>query len=92
MLKERLDLFSGPPSDYIPGCYVDNSTNGPVLFKYKSLLEPEYTPFLYVLGAGLAVYPNYPFRNDLNEWDEMSIVMESELRQLLVDWAVDGEL
>ena len=46
VLKARLHLFSGPPVDYIPGCYVDHLATGPTMHKYKALMEPANTPFL----------------------------------------------
>ena len=46
LLHQKLLLFSGPPPDYIPGCAVDNTTNGPTINRYKSLFEPDSLPFL----------------------------------------------
>jgi len=46
LLRGRLELFAGPPEDYIPGLYVDNMTTGPAMLKYKALLEASNTPFL----------------------------------------------
>lgn len=46
VLKGKLDLFSGPPMGYIPGCYVDVNVEGPTILKYKSILDPRNTPFL----------------------------------------------
>ena len=45
LLLARLNLFSGPPVDYIPGCYPDASA-GQLANKYRDLLEPGNTPFL----------------------------------------------
>ncbi|XP_038079441.1 dmX-like protein 2 isoform X2 [Patiria miniata] len=46
-LMRKLDLFAGPPLDYIPGCNVDtpSAVGGPALLRYKGLLEPTNTPF-----------------------------------------------
>ncbi|XP_033123998.1 dmX-like protein 2 [Anneissia japonica] len=47
-LEYKLELFSGPPDDYIPDCMgvgISNTT-GPAILKYKAILEPENTPFL----------------------------------------------
>ncbi|XP_064619402.1 dmX-like protein 1 isoform X3 [Lineus longissimus] len=46
VLYSKLELFNGPPDNYIPGCYMDTDQNGPLLFKYKSMLEPTNTPFV----------------------------------------------
>ena len=46
LLQGKLDLFAGPPQDYIPSCYPDQHTNGPAIFKYKTMMEPGSTPFL----------------------------------------------
>ncbi len=47
MLLSKLELFAGPPEDYIPGCYKDTLVEGgPGILKYKSMLEPTNTPFL----------------------------------------------
>ncbi|XP_033633785.1 dmX-like protein 2 isoform X2 [Asterias rubens] len=46
-MMRKLDLFAGPPVDYIPGCSVDtpSAVGGPALLLYKGLLEPTNTPF-----------------------------------------------
>ncbi|XP_078588683.1 dmX-like protein 1 isoform X1 [Branchiostoma floridae x Branchiostoma japonicum] len=44
MLIGRLELFNGPPLDYIPLSGVE-STGGPALLRYKAMLEPTNTPF-----------------------------------------------
>ena len=44
----RLALFNGPPEDYIPGCYKDSSHSVPPALKYKAMMEPGNTPFLWV--------------------------------------------
>ena len=48
-MMRKLDLFAGPPVDYIPGCSVDtpSAVGGPALLLYKGLLEPTNTPFRY---------------------------------------------
>nr|CAI5817941.1 unnamed protein product [Callosobruchus analis] len=42
-LKRELDCRQTPP-EYIPGCFVENTT-GPTIQKYRQLLEPHNTPF-----------------------------------------------
>ncbi|XP_050512360.1 dmX-like protein 2 isoform X4 [Diabrotica virgifera virgifera] len=42
-LKKELESKQTPP-EYIPGCFVENS-HGPVIQKYRQLLEPHNTPF-----------------------------------------------
>ncbi|XP_078694772.1 dmX-like protein 2 isoform X2 [Branchiostoma floridae x Branchiostoma belcheri] len=44
MLIGRLELFNGPPLDYIPLSGVESS-GGPALLRYKAMLEPTNTPF-----------------------------------------------
>ncbi|XP_066271220.1 dmX-like protein 2 [Branchiostoma lanceolatum] len=44
MLIGRLELFNGPPLDYIPLSGVE-STGGPALLRYKAMLEATNTPF-----------------------------------------------
>ena len=46
ILQTQLDLFNGPPEDYIPGCFVDTTVTGPPIHKYKTMTEPTNTPFL----------------------------------------------
>ena len=46
LLQQRLELFAGPPSDYIPGCFVDTAAEGPTIDKYRAMLEVINTPFL----------------------------------------------
>lgn len=43
-LRKELDNRQTPP-EYIPGCFVENSTTGPAKNKYRQLLEPHNTPF-----------------------------------------------
>ncbi|XP_059484944.1 dmX-like protein 2 [Neocloeon triangulifer] len=46
VLKEDLESKGASPSDFIPGCFVDsNTTSGPAIHKYRSLLEKFNTPF-----------------------------------------------
>ena len=42
-LKARLELFNGPPVDYIPGCFYDHMGTAE---KYHELMNPDHTPFL----------------------------------------------
>ncbi|XP_017781826.1 PREDICTED: dmX-like protein 2 isoform X2 [Nicrophorus vespilloides] len=51
-LKNELDSRQSPP-EYIPGCFVENTT-GPPIQKYRQLLEPHNTPFTNKSGAGAA--------------------------------------
>ncbi|CAH1131144.1 unnamed protein product [Ceutorhynchus assimilis] len=43
-LKRELELRQTPP-EYIPGCFIESTTSGPPIQKYKQLLEPHNTPF-----------------------------------------------
>ncbi|GLH09347.1 Uncharacterized protein GBIM_14433 [Gryllus bimaculatus] len=45
LLADELDQRRPPPADYIPGCYVEPTTTGPAIHKYRSLLEASNTPF-----------------------------------------------
>ncbi|XP_065223519.1 dmX-like protein 2 isoform X2 [Planococcus citri] len=45
LLKEELDNKGPPPSDYVPGCYVEDTSTGPAIQKYKCLLDKSNTPF-----------------------------------------------
>ncbi|XP_065333652.1 dmX-like protein 2 isoform X2 [Cloeon dipterum] len=46
VLKDDLDSKGAAPIDFIPGCFVDsNTTSGPAIHKYRSLLEKFNTPF-----------------------------------------------
>lgn len=48
-LRDELDRFPSPPSNYIPGCCVDSSGSNVVsIMKYSSLMDPENTPFASV--------------------------------------------
>ena len=44
MLKLELDAMDGPPDNYMND-YSTSSFNGPKVFQYQSLLNPENTPF-----------------------------------------------
>ncbi|XP_041373660.1 dmX-like protein 2 isoform X2 [Gigantopelta aegis] len=44
-LQNRLDLFSGPPDNYIPGLFFDIDQTMPST-KYQALLNPSNTPFI----------------------------------------------
>lgn len=52
-LKYELDMRPSPP-DYIPGCFVENVQHGPLMQKYRQLLEPQNTPFTSKSGASCA--------------------------------------
>lgn len=46
VLKDDLESKGPAPNDFIPGCFVDsNTTTGPAIHKYRSLLEKFNTPF-----------------------------------------------
>ncbi|XP_023930909.1 dmX-like protein 2 [Lingula anatina] len=45
-LKRKLVQHGGPPDNYIPGCYME-PTSGPAILKYKGMLEPYNTPFVF---------------------------------------------
>ncbi|XP_063931709.1 dmX-like protein 2 isoform X3 [Zophobas morio] len=51
-LKKELDCRQAPP-EYIPGCFVENTT-GPPIQKYRQLLEPHNTPFSNKSSASTA--------------------------------------
>lgn len=54
-LMDRLDLFAGPPAEYLQQCYMSSANptmTGPSILRYKGLLEPSNTPFT---GNGQAV-------------------------------------
>ena len=47
----KLELFNGPPDDFIPGTFVNlyNTTGvNQIKQRYKSMKEPKNTPFQYV--------------------------------------------
>lgn len=45
LLREELDNKGPPPSDYVPGCYVEDTVVGPPIQKYRCLLDKANTPF-----------------------------------------------
>lgn len=51
LLKEELEVRGPASADYIPGCFVENDTKGPAIHKYRSLLEPQNTPFSPVAAS-----------------------------------------
>ncbi|XP_030754716.1 dmX-like protein 2 isoform X2 [Sitophilus oryzae] len=51
-LRRELELRQTPP-EYIPGCFVENTT-GPPIQKYRQILEPHNTPFSTKSSAGPA--------------------------------------
>ncbi|XP_049821296.1 dmX-like protein 2 isoform X4 [Aethina tumida] len=52
-LRRELDCRQAPP-EYIPGCFVENTTTGPAIQKYRQLLEPHNTPFTNKSSASSA--------------------------------------
>ena len=44
-VTERLMLDGKPPDNFIPGCYPDPAATGPLVNKYKAMLEIQNTPF-----------------------------------------------
>nr|CAH0105862.1 unnamed protein product [Daphnia galeata] len=44
-LQRRLEAAGPTPLNFIPGCVVENTTTGPPILKYRSLLDPNNTPF-----------------------------------------------
>ncbi|XP_022913173.2 dmX-like protein 2 isoform X2 [Onthophagus taurus] len=51
-LRAEFDCRQTPP-EYIPGCFVEN-TPGPLIHKYRQLLEPHNTPFCNQTAAATA--------------------------------------
>ena len=49
-LTADMDRFEQPPDDYVPGLYKDVTATGPNINKYKSMLNPDNTPFRLVSG------------------------------------------
>ncbi|XP_047120921.1 dmX-like protein 2 [Schistocerca piceifrons] len=45
ILNDELEARRPPPLNYIPGCYVETGVTGPAIHKYRSLFEPQNTPF-----------------------------------------------
>lgn len=54
-MKDELDRFLGPPSGYIPGCYVNSGCEGVNVMKYSSLMDPANTPFMSVANVSLVM-------------------------------------
>ena len=52
VIIERLMKDGKPPDNFIPGCFSDSTATGPIINKYKAMLEPQNTPFPSV-GSGL---------------------------------------
>ena len=48
LLRVKINEFNGPPDNFIPGCFLNQSTSsfGPKIFKYQSMLDPKNTPFV----------------------------------------------
>ncbi|KAG8301469.1 DmX-like protein 1 [Homalodisca vitripennis] len=62
LLKDELEMRGPPPADYIPGCYVESSVQGPPIHKYRSLLDKNNTPFQWVPS----VSPPWMIPNSIN--------------------------
>lgn len=52
VIIERLMKDGKPPDNFIPGCFADSTATGPIINKYKAMLEPQNNPFPSV-GSGL---------------------------------------
>lgn len=53
VLQKRLEIFGGPPSQYISTHLQDEAaTPGPALLRHKALYEPSNTPFRYSHAKG----------------------------------------
>ncbi|XP_028851922.1 dmX-like protein 1 isoform X2 [Denticeps clupeoides] len=56
VLLKRLEIFGGPPPNYISTSPMDESmTSGPALLRHKALFEPSNTPFRSRRNAALPV-------------------------------------
>ena len=44
-LMASLKTYGAPPDSYIPGCFSNPLATGPAIEKYRSLFEPQNTPF-----------------------------------------------
>ncbi len=44
-ITERLVREGRPPENFIPGCFADSAAQGPLINKYKAMLEPHNTPY-----------------------------------------------
>ena len=49
---DRLTRDGRPPDNFIPGCFPDPAAAGPIVNKYRAMLEQQNTPFPS-MGAGL---------------------------------------
>jgi hypothetical protein len=52
IVTERLNRDGKPPDNFIMGCFPDAQAQGPLINKYRSMLEPQNTPFA-AKGHGL---------------------------------------
>ena len=52
VIIERLMKEGKPPDNFIPGCFSDSTATGPLINKYRAMLEPHNNPFP-TLGSGL---------------------------------------
>jgi hypothetical protein len=52
MVTERLNRDGKPPDNFIVGCFPDPNAQGALINKYRSMLEPQNTPFA-AKGHGL---------------------------------------
>uniref|UniRef100_A0A8C4RV11 Dmx like 1 n=1 Tax=Erpetoichthys calabaricus TaxID=27687 RepID=A0A8C4RV11_ERPCA len=56
VLLKRLEIFGGPPSEYIlTNSLEDTVSSGPALLRHKALLEPANTPFRSKYHSALSV-------------------------------------
>ena len=51
-LEQRLTQEGKPPDNFIPGCFPDSTAVGPIINKYRAMLEVQNTPFPSY-GSGL---------------------------------------
>ena len=51
-LEQRLTREGKPPDNFIPGCFPDSTAVGPIINKYRAMLEVQNTPFPSY-GSGL---------------------------------------
>ena len=52
VIIERLMKDGKPPDNFIPGCFADSTATGPLINKYRAMLEPQNNPFPSI-GSGL---------------------------------------
>ena len=52
VIIERLMKEGKPPDNFIPGCFSDSTATGPIINKYRAMLEPQNNPFPSI-GSGL---------------------------------------